>query len=281
MPVNRGFEREGRLTAADGLLLHYRERLLPDAPAHVVLVHGVAEHAGRYRDFEELCAARGVGVSAMDLRGHGRSEGRRVWVPSFESFLEDLDVFLRHVRSHSRRVFLVGHSLGGLIAVRYAETRPDALQGLIASGAAVKPAIAPPRPVVAVLRLLNRVSTATPVPGLVKARQLSRDPAVVRRYEEDPLVSAHLTTGLGTATLEAAERALAEAGRIAVPTLLLHGGADAVVDPAGSEELLERLRVPDRELRVYPGLFHEIFNEPERKVVLGDMLAWIEARARS
>jgi alpha-beta hydrolase superfamily lysophospholipase len=272
---------DGDLTAGDGLRLHYRERLLPGAAAQILLVHGVAEHGGRYRRFDEFFADHGIGVSVMDLRGHGQSEGRRVWVPAFESYLEDLDLFLRHVQSHSRAVFLVGHSLGGLIAVRYAETRCTPFRGLIASGSALRAAITPPGPVVWLLRQVNRLSSATRVPGLVKARQLSRDPAVVRQYEADPLVPGHLTTGLGLAALEAGRLALAEAGRIEAPTLLVHGGADTVVDPGGSEELLSRLRVADKELRIYPGLFHEIFNEPEREAVLTDVLRWIEARSRA
>jgi alpha-beta hydrolase superfamily lysophospholipase len=261
--------------------LRYRESRVAGAIAQILLVHGVAEHGGRYGAFEEFFADHGVGVSVMDLRGHGRSEGRRVWVPAFESYLEDLDVFLPHVQSHTERVFLVGHSLGGLIAVRYAETRRVSLRGLIVSGAALRPAITPPRPVTWLLRQLNRLSSATPVPGLVKADQLSRDPAVVRAYEGDPLIAGHLTTGLGLASLEAGRRALAQAHRIEVPTLILHGGDDSVVDPRGSEELLARLGATDRELKVYPGLYHEIFNEPERETVLTDVLRWVQARVSS
>jgi acylglycerol lipase len=279
MPTERSTVRSGHLTTGDGLRLSYRERRLPEANAQILLVHGLAEHGGRYRVFEEFFADHGIGFSVMDLRGHGQSEGRRVWVPAFESYLADLDLFLRHVRSNSQPVFLVGHSLGGLIAIRYAETRRAALRGLIASGAALRAAIAPPRALTWLLRQINRLSSAAPVPGLVKAGQLSRDPAVVRRYEADPLVPGYVTTGLGLAILEAGRLALAQVDKIEVPTLILHGGDDSVVDPNGSEELLSRLHVADRELKIYPGLFHEVFNEPERGDVLADVLAWIQARA--
>ena len=279
MAAGRGSVHEGFIAAGDGLRLHYRERLIPDGIAQVLLVHGVAEHCGRYRGVEDFFAGHGLGVSVADLRGHGRSEGRRVWVPAFESYLDDLDVFLRHVRSHSPRVFLLGHSLGGLIAVRFAETRRAALRGLILSGAALQPAITPPGPVLWLLTQLNKLSSATPVPGLVRAGQLSRDPDVVRRYETDPLVPGYLTTGLGLATLEAARRGLADASSVRVPTLILHGGEDSAVDPAGSEALFSRLQVEDKQLEVYPGLYHEIFNEPEREDVLNGVLTWIRKRA--
>ena len=280
MVAGTGTVNEGYLTSADGLRLFHRDRVLPPEHPHIALVHGVAEHGGRYRHVEEFLARHGVGSSIMDLRGHGRSEGRRVWAPGFESYLEDLDLFLRHVHSRARRVFLAGHSLGGLIAVRYAETRSPtpALRGLITSGAALRATIAPPAPVVWLLKQLNRLSSAIRLPGLVKPAQLSRDPEVVRGYETDPLVPRHLTTGLGLAGLEAGRLALAEADRIDVPTLVLHGGQDTLVDPAGSEDLHSRLRVDDRQLRIYPGLFHEIFNEPEREEVLGDVVRWVRER---
>jgi alpha-beta hydrolase superfamily lysophospholipase len=278
MPVAGTSVEEGSLTSSDGLRLHYLERLVPDAPAQIVLVHGVAEHSDRYHDVGKFFADRGLGVSVMDLRGHGQSEGRRVWIPSFESYLEDLDVLLQHVQSHSERVFLVGHSLGGLIALRYAETRGTPLRGLILSGAALKAAIAPPGPVVWLLRQVNKLSSTTPVPGLIKARQLSRDPDVVRRYETDPRIPRHLTTGLGLAAMEAGQAGFSDAGKVETPTLVLHGGADSVVDPRGSEELFSRLQVNDKQLKIYPGLFHEIFNEPDREVVMSDVLTWIHDR---
>ena len=278
MPARGGPVEEGVLTTGDGLRLHYRERRPPGADAQILLVHGVAEHGGRYRRFEEFFAGHRVGVSVMDLRGHGRSEGRRVWVPAFESYLEDLDLFLGHVCLHAPTVFLLGHSLGGLIAIRHAETRRAPIDGLITSGAALRPAITPSAPIRWVLRRLNALSSATPVPGLVRPEQLSRDPAVVRQYEADPLVPGYVTTGLGLASLEAGPLALAEAHRVGAPTLLLHGGADSVVEPRGSEELLSRLQVGDKDLKVYPSLFHEIFNEPEREEVLTDVLRWIRAR---
>ena len=281
MPAVTGDLNEGALTSADGLRLHSQERGVSGAKAQILGVHGLAEHSGRYDAFGKFFAGHGIGVSVMELRGHGQSGGRRVWVPSFEAFLEDLDLFLAHVQAHGKPVVLVGHSLGGLIALRFAETRQPSIAGLILSGAALRSGITPPQPLVWLLRQLNKVSSATPLPGLVKPSQVSRDPDVVRRYERDPRVPKHLTTGLGLAAVEAAPMALRDAARVDTPTLILHGGEDSIADPAGSRELLAGLRVQDKQLKIYPGLFHEIFNEPEREEVLADVLRWIEERTRT
>jgi lysophospholipase len=271
---------DGYLTSRDGLALYFRERRMPDARAQILFVHGVAEHYGRYRNFEAFFAGHGIGLSMMDLRGHGQSEGRRVFVPSFEAYLDDLDVLVGHVQTHAQNVFLVGHSLGGVIAIRYAQTRKPRFRGLVTSGAALRPSTTPPRPIFEALKQINKLCLATPVPGLLKPEQVCRDAAIVRRYKSDPLVSKYITTGLAMATLDACNTAFAEAEALELPVLLLHGGADQVVDPRGTEEFFDRIRGEDKRLQLYPGLYHEIFNEPEREQVLTDVLGWVKERTR-
>jgi len=223
MSAGTGSIRDGDLTAGDGLRLHSRERVLSGAPAQILLV----QRRGRAR--RSVPPLRGVLRRPRHRRlGGGPERARAERRPSrLGPDLRDPPrgprPLLGHVRSHSRPVFLVGHSLGGLIAIRLAETRRTPLPGLVASGAALKAAIGARWPVVWLLRQLNRVSSATPVPGLVDAGRLSRDPDVVRQYESDPLVAGHLTTGLGLAVLETGRQALADADRIETPTLLLTG----------------------------------------------------------
>ena len=269
------------LRAADGLALYYRERTVPDARAHVVLVHGVSEHYGRYRHVEDFLARRRIGFSTIDLRGHGQSEGRRVFVQRFDEYLADVDLLVERARRHSPKLFMIGHSLGGLIAVRYCQTRQPDFRGLITSGAALKPTIKPSPPLFFVLKALNRLYPATPVPNLVKVDKISRDPEIVRRYRSDPLVPKFLTTSFGMASLAAMEAALREAARIAIPALVMHGGGDELVAPSASEDLFQGLRVADKTLRIYPELYHELFNEPERELVLGDVASWIEGRSEA
>jgi alpha-beta hydrolase superfamily lysophospholipase len=279
MTTPRAEIRDGYFTSSDGLQLYYRERILPDAMAHILLVHGLGEHYGRYRDTEAFLAERGIGLSMMDLRGHGQSEGKRVFTPTFEHYLDDLDRLSAHVAAHAERLFLVGHSLGGVIAIRYAETRRPAFRGLITSGAALKSTIQPPKPVFAALQQINKLYPATPVPGLVKPERLSRDAKVVARYKRDPLVPKHMTTQFGLVVLDACDVALSEANRVALPTLVMHGGSDSVASPAGSEAFFCGLEVADKSIAIYPALYHEIFNEPERESVLSDLTQWIRERA--
>ncbi len=280
MSAPRSISRDGYLSAKDGLSLYYRERLPEGARAHVVLVHGVSEHYGRYRWVEDTLAAQGIGLSMIDLRGHGQSEGARIHVNHFEEYLDDLDVLFEHVEAHAKgRIFLVGHSLGGLISVRYTQTRRPRIRGLITSGAALKATLKPPPPVFAALRAINMVYSKARVPGMVKLEKISRDPEIVRRYRDDPLVPKFLTTGFGIASMKAMAASMRDAHLIDVPALLMHGGDDVLVDKSASEELFRGLRVADRTLKIYPRLYHEIFNEPEKQSVLSDVTRWIAERA--
>ncbi len=276
--------RDGYFDSEDGLSLYFRENVVAGARAHALVVHGVSEHYGRYRWVEAELARAGIGFSMMDLRGHGQSEGTRVHIDSFEQYLRDLDVLYKHVQSHvgDTPLFLIGHSLGGLIAVRWAETRrplAGKLRGLVTSGAACKATLKPPAPVFFMLAQINRLYSRMPLPGLVPLAKICRDPEIVRRYASDPLVNKNLTTGFGIASMKAMEAAIAEAHRIDIPALILHGGADALVDSSASSELYAGLRVADKKLTIYPGHFHELFNEPERESVLADVTAWMLARA--
>jgi len=274
--------RDGYFDSDDGLSLYFREHIVPGARAHALVVHGVSEHYGRYRWVEERLAQAGIGFSMMDLRGHGQSEGTRVHVDRFQQYLGDLDRFFARVEGVGAPLFLIGHSLGGLIAVRWAQTRrplAGRLRGLITSGAALKATLKPPAPVFFLLAQINKLYSRTPLPGLVPVDKICRDPEIVRRYTTDPLVHKNLTTGFGIASMQAMQEALAEAHRIDVPALVMHGGADALVDNSASSELFAGLKVADKTLKIYPNFYHELFNEPERDAVLAEVCAWMLARA--
>lgn len=246
------------------------------------MVHGYGEHSSRHAETASLLAEDGYAVHTFDLRGHGRSRGKRYAVRLFDEHLDDLEVSLSRARGErpDAPAFLLGHSLGGLISVLFVIEREPELSGMILSG----PAVALGRrfsalKVIASL-LLGRVLPSFPMVRF-PAASLSRDPEVVRSYRNDPLVH-HGRTPAGTASeiIRAVRRAEARFERIGLPVLVMHGGEDQVADVEGSRRLHARARSRDKQLRIYEGLFHEILNEPERASVLADLKAWLHSRTQ-
>jgi len=267
-----------------GRLSLFRRAWLPLHPQRAVaLVHGFGEHSGRYEAVGAWLARRGCAVHAYDQRGHGLSEGRRGHVDRFDDLLDDLHVFLGIVAQEHPDLprVLVGHSLGGLIVASLACERQPTVACVVTSGAAllVSPDLSPFK--IRLARLARRVLPRVAMDAGIDPNGLSRDPEVVRRYVEDPLVHGRATSSLVVGMIDAGRRALAGAGRVRVPMLLLHGAADPLCPAAGSEGFHASL-APDvlaqSAIRIYPKLRHEILNEPEREQVLGDLLRWIEDR---
>ncbi len=244
-------------------------------PAHepwavVMLVHGVAEHSGRYEGVGEALAAEGVEAVSFDHRGFGRTEGTRAYVDRFEQYLEDLSLRMEDAKT-DLPLCLLGHSLGGLIALRYTlEKRAPAPARLILSA----PSVEAQAPLWQKLSapVLSRRLPKLPVPSPVRVDQLSRNPAVGEEYEADPLVYQYITPRLGSETLTTMAEVRRALGELDVPALVLHGGDDTLV-PTRSSEALGTL--PDVTRKVYPGLRHELFNEPEGPSVLADVVAWL------
>jgi alpha-beta hydrolase superfamily lysophospholipase len=270
---------EGTLGAADGRRLFTRRWLPESAPrALVAIVHGYAEHSGCYAHVGEALAARGYAVHAVDLRGHGLSDGDRAIVPSFAEYLVDVRAFLRHVRAAAdgRPIFLLGHSMGGaVVALELAVDHPP-LAGAMLSGAAVGRT---PSVVRAVVTAIGRLAPRLPLIKL-NAADVSRDPEVVRRYEDDPLVyHGRIRAGLAAAMARAAQRIERDAATITLPILIMHGTDDQLASPDASRALFGAVSSTDKTLKMYKGLHHEILNEPEQQQVIADITAWLDARS--
>jgi acylglycerol lipase len=254
---------------------------LPARPERALLVvHGYAEHSGRYERFGAWFAARGAAVHAYDHPGHGRSAGPRCHLRRFADLLDELDRVLQQVRDlhPGLPLFPVGHSMGGLAVAALAADRQPEVTGVVTSGAALALSGGPSRGRLRAARALRRVAPRFALDSGLDPQGLSRDPDVVRAYREDPLIPRKMTVSLAAELLAAIPRTAASSAEVRVPMLMLHGEADPICPVAGSRAFHAGLRAPGSRLRTYPGLRHEIFNEPEQESVFGDLLDWVRER---
>ena len=271
---------ESHFVAAGGRTL-FRRSWVPEDPRRlVVLAHGYAEHSGRYEDVGSWLAERGCAVHAYDHQGHGQSDGHRGHVRHYGDFLDDLDAFVRLCRSEHPRlpVYVIGHSMGGLIVASWTVSRSPDVSGVILSGPALVAGEPPGRGQLWLLQLLRRLAPRLRMRRPIAPETLSRDPEVGKAYMADPLVFQHMTLSLAGALYDAGGRTRSGAGDVEVPMLVLHGEADPIVLARGSRSFFEGLKTSGSDLRIYPELRHEIFNEPEGEDILGDVIAWIGER---
>lgn len=271
---------EGSFEGAGGVHLYeqwWRPRETPRAT--FVIVHGLKDHGSRYGELAERLVARGLAVYALDLRGHAHSEGVRVDVESFGDYVADLGIFVRQVRAREqdRPVFLLGHSMGGAIVASYLVEEKPALRGVIFHAAAL-------RLDVSGVSIAGTKAMAAIAPRArlfqLDLDDFSRDPAVVQAAKDDPLVyqpGAPVRTA--RELINATDRTGDRFEEISAPLLILHGSADKLTAPRGSEELNRRAGSKDKTLKIYPQLAHDLVHEPEKETVLHDLIDWVDARA--
>ena len=271
-------------SAGAGAALHVTHWLPAGSPKAVVLLaHGYAEHAGRYGHVAKRLTDAGYAVYAVDHWGHGQSDGQGGFVPRFSAFLDGMRELLTLVEVNHPATprLLLGHSMGGLIATLFLIERQEAFVAAALSGPAILPAEPPSRFTVWLSGLLSRFFPRMGVIAL-DANGVSRDAAVVEAYRADPLVyDGKIGARLGREMMDAMAVAQADAPGIRLPLLIQHGGSDRLTAPAGSQYLFDHIASKDKRLEIYPGLFHEIYNEPERDTVLGDLIGWFDAHVRA
>ena len=272
---------EERFQTDDGLqLCEYHWLPEGDPSAVVVLVHGFTEHCGRYAELAQQLTRHGYAVYATDLRGHGKSEGEPAFVHSFDEYLADLDLAVDRARMRlpDKPLFLLGHSLGGALVVLLAIRRARDFHGLVASagsfrvGGQVFPILR--RIAVLVSRLLPRLRMVR-----MGARMLSRDPKVIDDFKNDPLVfHGRFPVRAGAEILRAARQVQSQMESVQVPLLILHGTGDRVTSVEGSRQLYARAASTDKTLKLYEGLYHDLFHEPEKEQVTSDVIRWFNTR---
>ena len=268
-------------TTADGLRLFTRTWHPSDTPrAHVVLVHGYAEHTGRHESVARAFTEQGAVVHAYDQRGHGQSEGRRAYVDRFEQYLDDLHRFLQRIRPQTddRPLFLFGHSMGGLVVLSYLLRQQPSIRGMILSSPAIEinPDLAP-----LLRRFAQWIGHFAPTLPTTRSPEgaLSRDPAVVEAAQNDPLnYHGRVPARTGAEMLRMGSEVQSRLDEVSTPFLVVHGTADVLTSPEWSQRLYERAASDDKTLQLYDGLYHETFNEPEGDEVLATFGDWLDAR---
>jgi alpha-beta hydrolase superfamily lysophospholipase len=252
--------------------------------AVLVIVHGLFEYCGRYRLLGEFLADRGYCVYAMDLRGHGLSQGKRVWVRSFSDYANDLGVLIQHIHEElpSTKIFILGHCMGALVAINYTIKHQHSISGLITSGALLKLKNTPPTITLAktyVFGNLPVLSSKIGIP-LFYERGISRSQRVVKAYIEDPLVfHGNVTARLGLVILKQMRLLPHILVNLSLQLLVLHGGSDLISDSDGSRILYRLVASSDKTLRLYEGFYHDIFSDPGHEKVLADLEKWLFKRA--
>ncbi len=272
---------EGNFQGYKNLNLYY-QCWLPDGKPKALLLlgHGLAEHSGRYKHLAGYFVAKGYAVYSFDYRGHGKSEGLGGYVERFSYYLNDFKTFFDIVsRQHNEsKVFIIGHSMGGTIATAYAAHHQQELAGLILSGASLKvgSSLSP-----ALIMVANALSVLLPKTGIavLDASAISRSATVVNDYVNDPLVyRGKIRARLSAEVIRVMQQLPRRMPEINLPILIMHGSADRLSAPEGSEILYQRIGSKDKTLKLYEGFYHEIFNEPGYEQVFTDMESWLTAR---
>ena len=266
------------LISADGTQLFALGSDTPGSRGGVVILHGYGEHVGRYPHVVAHLEQLGFSCHLADLRGHGRSQGQRGHVNRWSDYLDDVDALLAWAsqREGARPPILLGHSMGGLLAISYCLERGAPGPGLVLSAPFL--ALAKPLPWwrVGLALTMSRLWSAYSEPTALGTQGLSHDPQVVADYESDPLVHRVATAGWFAQSSAAQAQCRDQAGALSVDSLLLmYGNDDPIAQPQAMEEFFAGVTVEDQYRVAYPGLYHEIFNELARKQVLDDLGNWL------
>ncbi|MBI5030428.1 MAG: alpha/beta hydrolase [Chloroflexi bacterium] len=274
---------EGKFTGAKSTELYYQKWKHDDDPrAVIVIVHGFGEHSGRYSNYVKHFVPCGYAVYGFDHRGHGRSPGKRGHINEWSEFRDDVRAFVQLVlkQKPNKPIFMLGHSLGGLIALEYVLHYPEGLKGIIASGPLLtQPGLSPV--VIAMSKILSRIAPSVAIKTGLDASAISRDAAVVKAYQTDPLVHSFGTPRLSTEITAAQNWTYAHAADLKLPLLLIVGSEDKLVPPAGGRKFFDAVTFADKQKLDYQGAYHETHNDIIAPQVMADVERWLQAHLKS
>ncbi len=273
---------EEMVSGSGGVKLFVHHHPAVNLRAQAVLIHGFGEHSGRYHLLIESLARQGIAVTAYDHRGHGKSEGLYGHVDCFSDYESDLRRILEYARRRepAKDCFLIAHSMGGLVALRYLMGRHTGISGAVISAPLIRLAIRPPTHKVLIAKIAATISPRLRLPNEIDPAVLSRDPEIGKAYAADALVGKLVSARWFIEALRAMEELRHCAAEVTLPLLVMHGTKDRLASVEATQELFAQLGSTDKELAIYDGFYHELFNEPEKQELYARVNNWINARLR-
>lgn len=266
-------------TAFDGIKLYYQGWEAEKKPKGVIcLVHGLGEHSGRYTHWGEMLNQAGYHLLSYDLRGHGKSGGKRGHVSSFLDYVRDTGALLGEAvkKYPGMPLFMYGHSLGGIITVEYVLRRKPKLNGVVVSALSIRTSLQEQKAKIMLSKILGSIIPKSTISSGLVPSTISRDPEVVRRYVDDPLVHHQVSLGWGKSALQTITWIDQHASEWTLPVLFMHGEKDELGYAEGSREYASKIKA-DCTLKIWPGMYHEVHNEPEKDEVFEFLRGWLDA----
>lgn len=269
---------EFKFKTFDGLQLFGQSWQPEDRPRAVVcLVHGIGEHSGRYVHVADRLTKAGYAMFTFDLRGHGKSEGLRGHIPSYEAIMQDISFLLEIANKKFPQLpaFLCGHSLGGNLVLNYVLRRQPYLKGVIATAPWLRLAFEPPAFKIALGKITNRIWPSFSQKSGLDTNALSHDLEAVHTYKNDPMVHDRISARMFISTYQAGQWALEHASEFSLPLLLMQGGADKIISIEASKEFANKISEKCT-FKIWDNLYHEIHNEPEKEEVFKFLIDWLD-----
>lgn len=277
------FHEEDHFLGKDGVEIYYQYWKPKKTKAVLIGVHGGLEHSGRYAHVAKYFAKEGLAFYALDHRGHGRSGGSRGHINSFDDYLYDLNVLIKLVkqREGEKKLFILGHSLGGMMSLAYVLRFPAGLSGVIVSSPMLKMKMKIPATKMFIAKALSKMLPRLKMNAGLNTNYLSHDKKVVEEYIKDELVHGVASMRFSTESMKAMAETAKNADKLKIPCFIMHAGDDKILSPEGSKKFYERVKIKDKKLKIYEGYYHELFNEMGKEAVLKDVKEWLLPRIGS
>ena len=273
-------EFQSYFTNHHGLDIYYRCFLPESTKATILFAHGIGEHSGRYTHLAEFFCSHEISFIALDHQGHGLSEGKRGHVPTFQAFADDMEMLRTQTADIHQRtpLFIMGHSMGGLIAFLYVLKHQDKVNGTILTSPSFRIKMEVPRWKTWLATILYYLAPNLTMRNSIDASLLSRDDAVVEDYRNDPLVHSFISLSLFWDMVHSGQRCMREANRVTIPLFILLGGHDEIIDVDAARKTFDAVNTNDKKILVFQDDYHEILNEYNNERVMQELVHWLEQR---